>query len=274
MSEPVRVTGMSGAGNDFLVVGPDDAARIGADRAGWARRVCTRGLSLGSDGVVFVKVLDTDRIGVSFLNPDGSSAFCGNGSRCAARYAYLEGLAGSHMQLDTGAGVIPAEVRDNIVRLELPAPTDHGDREAVCAGIPHRGRFVTAGIPHFVVFVEDPAAAPLESWGPALRRHMVFGAPGTNVNLAALDGERIRLRTWERGVERETLCCGSGAVAAAYAARLRGAPERLEVQPAGGISVCVELPGSANAPEHAILEGEARVLFRGQIDPEAWEWPG
>ena len=274
MSGPVRVTGMSGAGNDFLVVGPDDAARLGDDRAGWARSVCTRGLSLGADGVVFVEVQGTDRIGVGFVNPDGSSAFCGNGSRCAARYAHLEGLAGPHMVLDTDAGAIPAEVTDTVVRLELPAPTDHGDREAVCAGVRHLGRFLTAGIPHFVLFVEDPIAAPLDVWGPALRRHAVFGAQGTNVNLAALDGAGLRLRTWERGVERETLCCGSGAVAAALAARLRGAPWRLEVRPASGIPVHVELPGSAAAPEHAILEGEARVLFRGEVDPEAWEWPG
>ena len=127
---------------------------------------------------------------------------------------------------------------------------------------------------HFVVFVEDPAAAPLESWGPALRRHPVFGSAGTNVNLVAVDGACLRLRTWERGVERETLCCGSGAVAAALAARLRGAPERLEVWPSGGIPVRVELPGSAAAPEYAALEGEARVLFRGEVDREAWEWPG
>jgi diaminopimelate epimerase len=274
LNSPVRVTGMSGAGNDFLVVGPDAAAKLGDDHAGWVRRVCARGLSLGADGVVFVEVQDTDRIGVRFVNPDGSSAFCGNGSRCAARYAFLERMAGSRMVLATDAGEIPAEVTDSTVRLELPAPVDHGQREIACAGGTHRGRFVTAGIPHFVVFVDDPAAAPLETWGPALRRHEEFGPAGTNVNLVAVDGATLRLRTWERGVERETLCCGSGAVAAALAARLRGSPERLEVRPVSGIPVRVELPGSAAAPEHAVLEGEARVLFRGEVDPEAWEWPG
>ena len=274
MSGPVRVTGMSGAGNDFLVVGPDDAARLGDDRAGWARRVCTRGSSLGSDGVVFVEVRGTDRIGVSFVNPDGSSAFCGNGSRCAARYAHLEELAGPRMVLETEAGSIPAEVIAKAVSLKLPAPTDYGEREADCEGVTYRGRFLSAGIPHFVMFVDDPAAAPLQIWGPALRSHPVFGAPGANVNLASFDGTRLRLRTWERGVERETLCCGSGAVAAALAARLRGAPERIEVWPASGIPVTVELPGAAEAPRHAILQGEARVLFRGEVDPEAWAWSG
>jgi diaminopimelate epimerase len=265
---------MSGAGNDFLVVGPQAVENLGQERAGWVRRVCARGLSLGADGVVFVEPRGPDRIAVQFVNPDGSFAFCGNGSRCAARYAHLEGLAGTRMVLATDAGEIPAEVLGKIVRLELPAPTYHGEREVDCGDIRHRGSFITAGIPHFVLFVEDPARAPLERWGPVLRRHPVFGAPGTNVNLARVDGARVHLRTWERGVERETLCCGSGAVAAALAARLRGAGEILEVIPSGGIPVRVELPGPVEAPESAVLEGEARVLFRGEIDPEAWAWPG
>lgn len=274
MSESVRVTGMSGAGNDFLVVAAADAACVAGDRAGWVRRVCARGVSFGCDGVVFVEARGTDRIGVQFVNPDGSSAFCGNGSRCAARFAHLEGLAGRSMVLDTEAGEIPAEIRQHTVRLELDPPRDHGDLEADCDGTNHRGRFVTAGIPHFVLFVDDPARVPLDTWGPALRRHPAFGPAGTNVNVAALEGNRVRLRTWERGVEGETLCCGSGAVAAAFAARGRGAPERLVVLPASGIAVSVELPGPAGDPRTAILEGEARVLFRGEIDPEAWTWSG
>jgi len=265
---------MSGAGNDFLVVGPRAAEKLDEDRSGWVRRVCARGLSLGTDGVLFVEPFGENRIAVRFVNPDGSAAFCGNGSRCAARYAYLEGLAGSRMVLSTDAGEIPAEVRGDRVRLELPPPIDHGEREADCGEISLRGQFVTVGIPHFVLFVEDPDAAPLERWGPVLRRHPIFGEPGTNVNLAKSDGARVHLRTWERGVERETLCCGSGAVATAFVARLRGAGERLDVYPRAGIPVRVELPGPAEVPERAILEGEARVLFRGDIDPEAWEWTG
>ncbi|NIM00793.1 MAG: diaminopimelate epimerase [Acidobacteria bacterium] len=274
MNESVCVTGMSGAGNDFLVVGPADAARLGEDRASWARRVCRRGISFGCDGVVIVEACATDRVRVSFVNPDGSSAFCGNGSRCAARFAHLEGLAGRTMVLETAVGEVPAEILPDGVRLELSAPEDHGEIVIEGAGRAHRGRFVTAGIPHFVQFVDDPGTAPLEEWGPLLRRHAYFGSAGTNVNLASLDAGRVRLRTWERGVEGETLCCGSGAVAAAFAARRHGAPQRVEVVPASGIPVFVELPGDMATPRAAILEGEARVLFRGEIDPEAWTWPG
>jgi len=273
VSASVRVTGMSGAGNDFLVVGPE-AGRAIEDRAAWARGVCRRGLSLGADGVVFVEREAPDRIRVRFVNPDGSSAFCGNGSRCAARFALLEGLAGERMTLLTDAGEIPAEVSGGHVRLVLPAPTDHGEVQVACGDRTHRGRFVTAGIPHFVEFVEDVDRVPLDEWGPGLRRHPEFGAGGTNVNVAAIRGPVVAMRTWERGVEGETLCCGSGAVAVAFAARLAGAAERIELRPAGGIPLYVELPGDPGGPESAVLEGEARVLFHGDAEPEAWEWPG
>ena len=274
MSDPITVTGMSGAGNDFIVVGPAAIEALGAHPEDWVRRVCARGVSLGADGVVFVQPRADEGIEVRFFNPDGSSAFCGNGSRCAARYAHLQGMCGPRTTLWTEAGRIPAVVDAGNVRLELPPPEDGGLREVTSAGTAHRGRFVTAGIPHFIVFVDDPDTAPLESWGPALRRHPDFGEAGTNVNLAAFEDHRIRLRTWERGVERETLCCWSGSVAVAYAARREGAPESLTLRPASGIAVRVELPGPPEAPTHAILEGEARVLFHGEVDPEAWAWPG
>jgi diaminopimelate epimerase len=264
---------MTGAGNDFLVIGPR-AARAIADRAAWVRKVCARGLSIGADGVVFVEADGPDRVRVQFVNPDGSSSFCGNGSRCAARFARLEGLVGDSLTLLTESGDIPARIDGDDVRLMLPPPIVHGEREASSGDTTHRGLFVTAMIPHFVVFVDDPHEAPLSRWGPALRRHPVFGPQGTNVNLASQGDDGVVLRTWERGVEAETLCCGSGAVAVAAAARLRGAPPCITLRPAGGIPLRVELPGDRHAPECAILSGEARVLFRGEIDPEAWEWPG
>jgi len=273
MSSAVPVTGMSGAGNDFIIIGPDAAGAID-DRAAWARGVCSRGRSVGADGVVFVERAGDDHVRVAFFNPDGSSAFCCNGSRCAARFALLEGLAGERMTLLTDAGEIPATVAAADVRLVLPAPEIHGERAVDAAGTVHRGVFITAGIPHFVVFVDDPDTAPLETWGPALRRHPEFGPAGTNVNLAACGEASVTVRTWERGVEGETLCCGSGAVAVAAAARLRGAPQSVVLQPASGIPLRVELPGAPASPDRAVLQGEARVLFRGEIDPEAWEWPG
>ena len=132
------------------------------------------------------------------------------------------------------------------------------------------GHAIDAGVPHFVVWTDPVDAAPLGSWGPAVRSHPEFGAAGSNLDLVAwrADGA-LALRTWERGVEGETLACGSGALAAAHAARLEGGPESVTVLPASGIPLTVRLPGPAARPEQALLEGDARFVFEGVPGPDA-----
>lgn len=261
---------MSGAGNDFIVVGPGQQDAIGADRTSWIRRICRRRLSIGADGVLFVESSGRDRVEVGFYNPDGSEAFCGNGSRCAARFAHANGLAASRMILDTAAGEVAAEVEGESVQLRLPPPVDLGTMPLDPFEDSVRGYFVRAGVPHFVILDAGLGAGALERWGPRIRRDPRFGAEGTNFDLVTRDGlDRLDLRTWERGVEGETLSCGSGAVAAAFAARLDGGPATLRVVPASGIPLVVGLPGPADAPETAILTGDARFLFSAVVNDEA-----
>lgn len=270
MSAGPRLVKMSAAGNDFLVLDAEGLGRVKGDLAGWVRRICRRGLSIGADGVLLVEPAGPDRVRVKFLNPDGSPAFCGNGSRCAARYARDRGFAGPTMVLETEIGELPAEVLDERVRLTLPPPRDAGPRTLEWPGRQLAGRSIRAGVPHFVVRTAAVAEAPLERWGPRVRRHPAFGEEGTNLDLVAPrpDG-RLEIRTWERGVEGETLACGSGAVAAAYAARLEGGPERVTLLPASGVPLTVLLPGPAESPELAILEGDARFVFEGVTGPDA-----
>lgn len=267
----VRIVKMSGAGNDFVVLHADDARGLGPDLPDWIRAVCRRGLSVGADGVLSVGAGDGGRVEVRFWNPDGSVAFCGNGTRCAARFARLHGLAGDRFTMDTAVGRVPATVLGDVVRIELPPPVDRGEIEVRGGdGEIHRGRFVLAGVPHFVRTVEDVARAPLDRWGPALRRHERFGAEGTNVDLLSRGADAVHdLRTWERGVEGETLACGTGAVAAAAALRLAGGSESVRLRPRSGVVLEVELPGPPEAPSSAVLTGDARVVFEGRLDPEA-----
>lgn len=268
----MRIAKMSGAGNDFVVLGPDEAAELGHGLEGWVRRVCRRRLSVGADGVLVVEPSGPDRVRVRFLNPDGAEAFCGNGSRCAARYAALRGWAGgSSIVLETVAGDVEARIATASVRLALRAPRDLGTVVLDLGDVEIEGRWIEAGVPHFVVFVEDVARAPLDQWGPVIRRHPRFGDDGTNADVASLEGREIAVRTWERGVEAETLSCGSGAVAAAHAARHRGAPEAVRVVPASGIPLSVELPGPPGSPVSAMLEGDARLIFEGTLRDEAVE---
>lgn len=270
MSGRVRVTKMSGAGNDFVVIGPDALTQLGDEPRDWIRRVCRRGLSVGADGVLLVEPLGDGRIRVRFRNPDGSAAFCGNGTRCAARFAYLEGFAGERMRLLTEVGEVRAELRGDQVCVELPAPEDRGPFRVAVADEIVAGRFVVAGVPHALVEVTEIRGRELERWGPVLRRHADFGAAGANVDVVAARADgALAIRTWERGVEGETLSCGSGALAAAFVAYISGGPSRIGVMAASGVELTVEFDGPAEAPTCARLLGDARRVFVAELEAEA-----
>jgi diaminopimelate epimerase len=266
VSGGIPIVKLSGAGNDFVALGPDGIRTLGDDPVPWIRAVCRRGLSVGADGVLLVEPAGDDRVRVRFHNPDGSPAFCGNGTRCAARFARRAGFAGESMVLETAAGDVPARLlADGSVSLDLPVPEDLGEQTLDERGARLTGRWVVAGVPHFVVFVPDVSVAPLDLWGPLVRRHPSFGEPGTNLDLAARHGSgALSIRTFERGVEGETLSCGSGAVAAAYAARLEDGTAELEVTPASGVPLRVGF-------DHGVtrLTGDARVIFEVTLDTEA-----
>jgi diaminopimelate epimerase len=275
MSSPIAITKMSGAGNDFVVLDEATWAALPSDRKRFVRGVCRRGLSVGADGVLVVGPGGTGRVRVTFMNPDGGEAFCGNGSRCAARYAASRGIAtGSSMILLTSAGEVPAQIVDDAVTLTLPPPEDRGAVELQTPDGAYRGRFVLAGVPHLVVAVEGLASYPVERIGPALRRHPALGPDGGNVDFVQGDERgRVHVRTWERGVEGETLACGTGAVAAAFAARIDGAPETIAVVPRSGIALRVDLPGDARRPALARLSGDARFVFEGRLAAEGLAEP-
>jgi diaminopimelate epimerase len=265
VSDRIGFTKMSGAGNDFIVLGPEQITGLGDDLAGWIRRICRRRLSVGADGLLLVEPAGDNRVKVRFHNPDGSQAFCANGSRCAARYAFLRGLAGESMILETMAGELPAKIIEQRVRLVLPAPVDLGERDLALPEGRLQGRYILAGAPHFVSWTESLSSAALERLGPVVRRHPEFGAAGVNLDLIRrrLDGS-LGIRTWERGVEGETLSCGSGAVAAALAARQAGGGETTMIVPASGIPLEVRLQEG-----QATLEGDARLIFDGELTAEA-----
>jgi diaminopimelate epimerase len=224
---------------------------------------------VGADGVLSVEPTDKDRIEVTFYNPDGSRAFCGNGLRCAASFAFLRGYAGKRMILQTSGGRIPAEILEEDVRLILPPPEDRGALTLEVVGDVLEGRNILAGVPHYVVFVPAVDHAPLEVWGPAVRSDEAFGPEGTNLDVVSWDQNGgLRLRTWERGVEGETLSCGTGAVAAALAAGIKTADFSFRIFPRSGMPLMVTLEGSADVPTSAILEGNARVVFEGRMSRE------
>ncbi len=274
MTEAVPFVKMSGAGNDFIVIEAEVSDRLVIDLAAWTRAVCRRALSVGADGVLVVRRIAANRIGVRYFNADGSDAFCGNGSRCAARYAWRRGWVGSRMELETAAGEVEAEVTETAVRLRLPPPEDLGAIGFEEFPELAAGRWIRAGVPHVTVRVAHAPDAALDRFGPVIRRDTRLGIEGANVDAwsRGADGA-IHLRTWERGVEGETLACGSGAVAVALAARREGRAERQLLVPRSGVPLVVELPDPTEPMGFVVLEGDARFVFEATLDDEALAGP-
>lgn len=261
---------MNGAGNDFIAA-DNRAGRLALDRATIAR-LCDRHRGIGADGLLLAEPASGDAdLRMRYYNADGGEAeMCGNGARCFARFAdRLLGGGRRRVRFETLAGEVEAELRGERVALAMPEPkdwrgpldleTDPGQQRMV--------HFVNTGVPHAVVFVEDVEAVDVRREGAALRHHRVFAPAGTNANFACVEGRgRLALRTYERGVEDETLACGTGVCAAALIyARLHGAPPPVAVRTRGGDILEVEFQMAAGLPSRVVLLGPAEFVFEGRL---------
>ena len=194
---------------------------------------------------------------------------CGNGARCAARLAHRLGAAGPDMTIETAAGPVGAQLVGDAVRLRLTPPTgwrrsvplDLGDRTVSCAS-------VTCGVPHAVVHVDDLAACDVRGLGSAIRRHEAFAPAGTNADFVRVtDPQSLEVRTYERGVEDETLACGTGIVATALVCAREGVvTPPVRVLSAGGYELVVDFRLTADGAEDVILLGPAAFVFEGVLD--------
>lgn len=260
---------MHGAANDFVVIDHREPFLPADPRALFAR-MCDRRRGVGADGVLVLERDPALDFAMRYHNADGGEAeFCGNGARCIARFALGLGLGrGGEVAFRTAAGAKRARaLPDGRVALAFGA-VSAGERVRVeSGGAGVEGRFVVAGVPHFVVPVADVAAVAIEREAPPLRRHARFGAGGANVDFVAPrpDG-RVVMRTFERGVEGETLACGSGAIATALWAVLDGGSSApVTVRTAGGDDLVVAFEDGPGG-RLATLTGPAETAFTG-----AWQ---
>ena len=258
----------SGAGNDFVIARADDRSDpIGAELA---RRVCSRRTGVGVDGLILV-YLRPDGIRVRFFNPDGSEfSTCGNGSRCAARFASDEGLGDpAGFVLETPAGEIDARVDGDQVSLDYHIDVSlRGPIEVAGPTGPADSWLVRIGVPHLVLPLDRMPEGPIEELCRPLRRLDVLGPAGANVNLVSLDDVSTgAVRTFERGVEAETLACGSGSMASVFALRASGkAGPRVSLRVSGGDELEIEIL-DLSPPDGTVrdvrLSGPAVKLFEG-----------
>ncbi len=264
---------MTGSGNDFVMV--DGRSTAPAD---WSpediRRVCARGMGVGADGLVFVGLgSEPGAARMIYYNSDGSrAAMCGNAALCSTRLAALLGLASpDRMRLETDAGAYESRCPSGDHRAELHlAPVEApSEPEVRLAGGEVRAAFATVGVPHLVVQVEDLDGLDLPGRGRALRFDAALEPDGANVNFIAPTGRRSiwAMRTYERGIEAETLACGTGAVAAACILREWGQAEL----PAT-LMTRTRLPLTIRAArsrggryDDVWLEGQALLVCRGVL---------
>lgn len=266
----IAFTKMSGAGNDFILVDNRDARVLLTPMQ--AARLCHRQFGVGADGLLLLKPAGHGAAPWTwdFYNSDGSTAdMCGNGARCFARFTRRVVGGEGPLSFLTGAGVITATFEGERVTVNLTAP--HGLRLqetlATAAG-PVAVHALNTGVPHAVVFVPDADAARVQERGRELRFHPHFGPAGTNVNFVQVLGPgAIRVRTYERGVEGETLACGTGVTAAALvSARLHGWPGPVDVQVQGGDRLQVAFREAGVAFTDVRLTGPATFVFEGTVE--------
>lgn len=263
---------MAGGGNDFVIF--DNRAGRVTDAAELTRRICTRRLSVGADGLILIENSNRATIRMRYYNADGSlGEFCGNGTRCAARFALLNVIASRKMTIETDAGTVNAEVGEHgDVTISIPPPQNfRPDRSLDVNGRVIRGSSILVGVPHYVVFLTgDLWTQDIEPLGRAIRMHREMQPEGTNVNFVVVrEPNAIEVRTYERGVEAETLSCGSGVVASVAVSTLFGKVRGpVSVLTRSGITLQVSMTNEGGTLHDVRLTGDARLIYRAALTPE------
>ncbi len=265
----LRFIKMNGAGNDFVMI--DNRLgdlRLASDQIA---KICDRHRGVGADGVL---VLERAANGADFrmryYNADGGEAeMCGNGARCFARYASKVAGPMEQLSFETPAGVIGAALQGEAVRLQMSEPKDL--RLGITIPLSDRqvaAHFVNSGVPHVVVPVENLEAVDVRGVGAVIRRHEMFAPKGANVNfLKERGGSQIAIRTYERGVEDETLACGTGVVASALIfAALKNVEGPIGVLVRGGNELQVGFEKTGDQFRNVTLTGPADFVFEGTIE--------
>ncbi len=265
---------MSGSGNDFIIIDNRFNVVPEKDLHRLVVGACRRRMSVGADGMILIEPSGAVDFKWRFYNADGSLPdMCGNGARCAARFAFVHGIAGRQMAFETRAGIIEAAVMEAGVRIRMTEPTQLRSGYTIALeGQPTVVSSVNTGVPHVVLAVDDIETVDVAATGRLIRGHPDFAPHGTNVNFVAVaQSGRLCIRTYERGVESETLACGTGAVAAALIlARERRLPSPVCLTTRSGAELRVFFNLAQERFEDIFLEGDALLIYRGELYEDAW----
>ncbi|MDI3535416.1 MAG: diaminopimelate epimerase [Thermosediminibacterales bacterium] len=271
----IKFTKMQGCGNDFIVIDNRDGILKEEELPYFSAKVCIRKQSMGADGVLLLENSSEADFKMRLFNPDGSEGeMCGNGARCIARYAYINGVAQQNMIFETHAGNIEAAVHGKEVGIKLPDVDAQYIRNGKLKLLDRDYRFYSLylGVPHCVIFLEDDLTAEtLTELGRKIRYNTQLFPEGTNVNFVKLiDNQTISVTTYERGVEQITMSCGTGSTASAIVSALNSfVSSPVTVVTLGG-RLRVTFKRSKNRFYSIELLGKTALIASGFLYPEAY----
>jgi diaminopimelate epimerase len=273
--KPIPFYKMSGAGNDFIIIDNRNQVVADAGLSDFIVSVCRRKMSAGADGLILIEVSDKFDFRWRFFNSDGSKAeMCGNGARCAARFAHVVGIARTNLSFETEAGVVSAQINADRVKVKMPDPSDL--KLAYPLKLSNHSLEISSintGVPHTVVMVEQVADTDVVALGREIRFHQTFEPAGSNANFVQrINGNAIEIRTYERGVEDETLACGTGAIASAIISASRFKMKSpVDVKTRSGEYLTIHFNTKDGQFDDIYMEGNARIIYTGELQPDAWQ---
>ena len=266
----IEFTKMVGSGNDFVVV--SQLASLPVSRLKKiAKNICQRKYGIGADGLLVLEKSRVADVRMRIFNADGSEAeMCGNGARCTALWQMANGKWQKNLRIETKAGIIEARVSGESVKIKLTDPVGYKEELPIeINGRIVKVNFINTGVPHIVIFVEGIDKIDVAGIGRVLRYHKAFAPAGTNVDFVEIiDNAHIRARTYERGVEDETLACGTGVAACAIVAALRSqavsSRYSINVKTQSTETLKVFFDRCGNKVNNVWLEGKVKAVYKGE----------
>ncbi len=272
--KPIPFYKMSGSGNDFMIIDNREKVVDINHLNEFIAKICRRKMSVGADGFIMIDTSDRADFGWHFYNSDGGRAeMCGNGARCAARFAFLNGIAAKKMSFETDAGILIAQIIDDRVKIKMPDPAElRLDYQLEVEAGPLTISSINTGVPHVVILTEDVEGIDVVERGREIRSHPAFAPAGTNVNFISLKQDNtIIMRTYERGVEDETLACGTGAIAGALVTASKFKTESpIRICTRSGEFLTIYFKVADGSYGDIYLEGDARVIYKAELCEDAW----
>lgn len=263
----------SGCGNDFIFIDNRNGG-FPTHRKELIRNLCHRQLGVGGDGLILLEHSNRADFRMRIFNSDGNEAeMCGNGLRCLGRFMKEQGIPGESFSIQVMENLYKMQISRDTIQIKMGPPQSvEYDRMLTIGERSYSFDFMNTGVPHVIIYVKDLDSVKVDELGSLIRHNPKFAPQGTNVNFVCpTDDGTLKIRTFERGVEKETLACGTGCTATAISARKKlGFVNPIKIITRSGEEIRFSIEESDNKLSDVLMEGPAKFIFKGQIDLSAF----